>query len=147
MSVTPRFALPMLAAGQAQKELLYNEALQTLEMLVVTVIEEPPRTTPPPSPVWGSCYIVGPVPSGPWAGKAQCLAAFTSGGWRFVAPVHGMSAYVRSTETRAIYRDGNWQLADDSIASPSEGTTVDAQARSAIDQILSALRQYGLIGS
>ena len=33
----------------------------------------------------------------------------------------------------------------DAIASPSGGTTVDAEARSSIDQVLATLRQHGLI--
>lgn len=35
----------------------------------------------------------------------------------------------------------------DAISSPSGGTTVDAEARGAIDQILTTMRQHGLIGS
>lgn len=35
----------------------------------------------------------------------------------------------------------------DAITSPSGGTTVDAEARGAIDQILTTMRQHGLIGS
>jgi hypothetical protein len=145
MNITPRFGLPLLAAGQAQKELSFNEAIQALEVLAAPAVEEPPLATPPTSPVPGSCYIVAAGPTGAWAGKAHCLAAFTSGGWRFVAPANGLSAYVRSTGSRTIYRDGAWELSGGPIASPSGGATVDTQARSAIDQILDALRQHGLI--
>lgn len=147
MSVTPRFGLPLLSAGQAQKEFLHNEAVQALEVLVAPTVEGPPLATPPILPARGSCYIVAASPTGAWAGKAQCLAAFTSGGWRYVMPFDGVTAYVRSTETRAIYRDGAWALSGSPIASPSGGATVDTQARSAIDQILGALRQHGLIAS
>ncbi len=125
----------------------YNEALQALEMLILPMIEEPPRTTPPASPVLGSCYVVAAGPSGAWAGKAHCLATYTGGGWRFVTPSDGMSAYVRSSGTRAIYLEGAWELSGGPIASPSGGTTLDIEARSAIDQILTALRQHGLVAS
>lgn len=116
-------------------------------MLVAPTVEEPPLAAPPLSPELGSCYIVAASPSEAWAGNAQCLAAFTSGGWRFVAPIDGLVVYVRSTETRAIYREGAWELSEGSIASPSGGTTVDAEARAIINQILSALRQHGLIAA
>jgi Protein of unknown function (DUF2793) len=96
MSVTPRFGLPLLAAGQAQKEISYNEAVQTLEVLVAPGVEEPPLATPPSAPVPGSCYIVAASPGGAWSGKAYCIAAFTSGGWRFVVPTDGLTAYVRA---------------------------------------------------
>jgi hypothetical protein len=65
----------------------------------------------------------------------------------FARSADGVTAYVRSTRSRAIYRDGEWALSTGSIASPAGGTTVDSQARSAIDQMLGALRQHGLIAS
>lgn len=165
MSVTPRLNLPFLSAGQAQKEFTHNEALQTLDAIVAGAVEEPPRTAPPTSPSVGACYIVAPSPTGAWAGKSQFIAAYTSGGWRFVAPLEGMSAYVRSTGVWATYQSGAWELGivrgtsvviggqqvvgsrSSAIASPSGGTTVDSAARSAIDQILTAMRQHGLIES
>ena len=83
----------------------------------------------------------------------------------FVAPIEGLSAYVRSSGVWATYRSGAWEegmvrgtsvlVAGQqvvgsraaAIASPSGGATVDGPARSAIDQILAALRQHGLIES
>lgn len=109
MGVTPRLNLPFLTAGQAQKELTHNEALQTLDAIVAAAVEEPPRTAPPSSPPIGASYIVAASPTGAWAGKAHHVAAYTSGGWRFVAPVEGMSAYVRSSGIWATYRSGAWE--------------------------------------
>jgi hypothetical protein len=60
-------------------------------------------------------------------------------------PTDGLTAYVRSTGTRAIYREGAWDMDVGSIPLPSGGATVDAEARSAISQILDALRQHGFI--
>jgi hypothetical protein len=39
MDQSPRFALPFLVPGQAQKELLHNEALQLVEMLLCPVVK------------------------------------------------------------------------------------------------------------
>ena len=163
MSGTPRLDLPFLSAGQAQKEFFHNEALQTLDIVVASAVEEPPRAVPPSAPAIGAAYIVGAAPTDAWAGKAQQLAAFTSGGWRFIAPVDGMAAYVKSIGIMASYRAGAWEIGvlrgsslaiggvqvvgtrSGAIASPSGGTTVDSQARSTIDRILAAMRQHGLI--
>jgi len=163
MSVTPRLALPFLSAGQAQKEFFHNEALQTLDALVAGSVEEGPRAAPPAAPTVGACYVVGSPPTGEWAGKAQSVAAFTTGGWRFVAPVEGMSLYVKASGNWATYRLGTWETGTlrgssvvlggqqvvgsrgGAIASANGGTTIDVQARAAIDQILAALRQHGLI--
>ena len=163
MSNTPRLRVPFLSPGQAQKEFFHNEALQILDILVAAAVEEPPRNSPPSAPAVGACYIVGSAPTGVWAGTAQNIAAFTSGGWRFTPPFEGLTAYVRSTATSAAYRAGAWEIGvlrgtnvviggqqvvggrAGAIASASGGTTVDAQARSVIDQILGAMRQHGLI--
>ncbi|MFL6725358.1 MAG: DUF2793 domain-containing protein [Sphingomicrobium sp.] len=165
MSATPRLALPFLSAGQAQKEFFHNEALQTLDVLVAGAVEEGPRGTPPSSPVVGVSYLLDESPTGIWVGKPQTVAAYTSGGWRFVSPVEGMSVYVKSTGMWANYRLGTWELGTvrgsslvlggqqvvgsraAAIAPASGGTTMDTQARAAIDEILSALRQHGLIDS
>jgi hypothetical protein len=163
MSSTPRLGLPFLSPGQAQKEFFHNEALQSLDAIVAAAVEEPPRTSPPASPTLGSCYIVGSAPTGVWSGKTQCLARYTSGGWRFASPFDGLTAYVRSTSTWATYRSSAWEVGmlrgasvviagqrvvgsrGSAISSPSGGSTVDSQGRSAIDQILTAMRQHGLI--
>ena len=127
--------------------MILRGALQALEVLIVPAVEEAPRAAPPTSAAIGTCFIVTAAPTGLWAGKSQCLACFTSGGWRFVPPVDGMSAYVRSTGSNATFRRGAWEVASGPIASPAAGATIDTQARSAIDQILRALRQHGLITS
>jgi hypothetical protein len=100
MSVTPRLEMPFLSAGQAQKEFFHNEALQTLDALVAGAVEEGPRSAPPSAPAVGACYILGTSPTGVWAGRSQFVAAFTSGGWRFLTPVEGMTLYVKSSGTR-----------------------------------------------
>jgi hypothetical protein len=163
MSGSPRLGLPLLSVGQAQKEFAHNEALQILDLLVAGAVEEPPGTTPPASPTLGACYIVAPGATGEWAGKALCVAGWTSGGWRFISPAEGMYLYVRSTATAAAFRNGIWEVGQvrgaaliigdeqvvgsraGAIPSPTGGTTIDGEARASVDAILIALRQHGLI--
>ena len=163
MAGTPRLSLSFLTVGQAQKEFSINESLQTLDTMVAGAIEEPPLVTPPPSPVLGACYIVGPGATDAWAGKSDHVAAWTSGGWRFIPPVPGMNLYDRSSGTWASFDGSGWELGisraaafmiDDqqvvgpraaAIGSPVGGATVDAEGRAAIDSILAALRGHGLI--
>ena len=103
MAGTPRLSLPFLAVGQAQKEFTHNESLQTLDVLVTGSVEEPPRATPPTSPTLGACYIVGDPATGAWAGRTSSLAAWTSGGWRFIAPIDGMRLYDRTSGTFVLF--------------------------------------------
>lgn len=165
MSGSARFDLPFLSAGQAQKEFFHNEALQTLDLAVAAAVEEEPRSSPPSSPIIGACYIVGAASAGEWAGRDDCLAGYTSGGWRFIGPRDGLSAYVKTTGTLAHYRSGAWEFGKvrgasvildgvqvvgsqfGAISEPSGGTTADAESRTAIGQILAALRQHGLIAT
>ena len=165
MSGSARLGLPFLSAGQAQKEFFHNEALQTLDLLTAAAVEEGPRNDPPANPSLGACYIVGSSPNGEWATKSQCIAGYTSGGWRFIAPKDGMGAYVKASALSANYRAGAWELGSlrgnslvvggsqvvgsrqAAISGPTGGATVDAECRSAINQILAALRQHGLIES
>ena len=165
MAGTPRLALPFLSVGQAQKEFTHNESLQTLDILVAGAVEQPPLATPPASPAPGACYIVDAGATDAWAGKSQCLAGWTSGGWRFLAPVEGMLLYERTSATWAAFRNGGWELGivrgaavviggeqvvgprAAAIQSPTGGTVVDPEARTAVDAILEALRQHGLIAT
>ena len=163
MPATPRLSLPFLEVGQSQKEFTHNEALQSLDMLVAGAVEQPPTPTPPTSPTVGAAYLVGDGATGAWAGKSQCVAGWTSGGWRFIAPVEGMQLFERSSGTSAVFRNGSWEIGTvratavlvagqqvvgprgGAVAAPSGGSVIDAQARTAVNAILNALRGHGLI--
>ena len=136
-----------------------------LDAVVSAAVEGAPLATPPASPAVGSCYIVGSSPTGSWAGQAGKLAAYASGGWRFVAPFDGLCALVRSSGSAAIYRNGAWEIGtlrgseltldglkvvgprQGAIPAPAGGSTADPEARAAIGAILAALRAHGLIAS
>ncbi len=165
MEFTSRLSLPTLAPGQAQKELFHNEALQLLDFVVAGAIEEPARNDPPQSPAAGRTFLVGDSPTGEWSQYAGHLACYGSGGWRFVAPVSGLAVVDKSTGLVAAYTAAGWEagvvrasrlLIDGqqvvgaraaAIADPAGGATIDTEARSAIAEMLSALREHGLISS
>lgn len=165
METTERLLLPMLIPGQAQKELFHNEALHRLDAIVAGAVEEPPRDDPPQFPSNGSCYLVGSSPLGEWSLHAEEVAMFSSAGWRFVAPVAGMSLMVKTSGTFATYGSAGWEFGTvrasrvlvegeqvigaraGAIAGPAGGITIDAEARNTLEQILSALRQHGLIAT
>lgn len=165
MSATARFALPLLHPGQAQKELFHNEALTLADALVQPCVEAAGVDAPPSDPVPGQSWIVGASPTGAWTGAAGSLALWSEGGWRFVPPREGMAAWIAADGLIARYAGGVWrsghmtaaQLMIDgekvvgprepAIDDPDGGTVVDAEARSAIEAILEALRAHGLIDS
>ncbi|MEH3158236.1 MAG: DUF2793 domain-containing protein [Sphingomonas taxi] len=160
---TARLAIPLIAAGQAGKELTHNEALALLDMLVQPAVEAVGVDTPPAHPQPGQCWILGSGPTGPWAGHAGALAGWTIDGWRFVVPGEGFVLWCKSSAKPVAYRNGLWQEGDvvagrivvggqqvvgartGAIADPAGGGVIDDKARTAIAAILGALRQHGLI--
>ena len=163
MDQTPRFALPFLAPGQAQKEWFVNESLQIIDMLLCPVVEAPPLNNPPAGAVPGQCFAVGDAPAGDWAGRGGSIAGFSGGGWRFVVTPEGARLLIRSTGETVVRRDGAWETGvvrarqvqvdgravlgsrQPSIQAPAGGLVVDAEARSAISTVIAAMQAHGLI--
>ena len=166
MEMTPRLGLPLLVAGQVQKELFHNEALALVDLLIAGSVEDGTSAAPPASPVTGRFYRVAAAgASGAFAGHEGALAGWSGAGWRFVAPVEGMRLTERTSGLDLAYRGGAWTSgavrASDvvigglqvvgargaAIADASGGSTIDSQARATVAQILAALRTHGLIAS
>ena len=159
---TPRWALPLLQPGQAQKEMTVNETVARLDCLVQGAAVAAAVNTPPADPDPGDCWIVGSTPTGGWAGHAEEVAEWTSSGWLFVQPRDGTQLWLGATQGIARFADGAWHLGalhgklfvegdqvvgprGAAIAEPAGGSTVDAEARAAIASVLDALRAHGLI--
>ena len=165
MTDTARWSLPLLEAGQAQKEMTHNEALATLDLLVQASVVAVGPNAPPASPAAGQCWAVGAAPTGAWAGHAHALAGWTAGGWRFAAPGEGASVWSAADGCSAIWTCGQWRVGQvagaalliggvqvigaqrPAIAEPAAGTTVDAEARTTLAEVLGVLRAHGLIAS
>lgn len=163
MIETDRLRLPLLAAGQAQKEITHNEALGLIDMIVQAVVESADLATPPVAPEAGQCWAVAMGADGAWAGRDGALAGWTAAGWLFLAPETGWRAWARDrghmirfdgtawgdepVRSDGIYIGGIRVIGarQGAIAAPSGGLTQDAEARSAIAAILAALGAHGLI--
>jgi hypothetical protein len=161
--VTARLALPLLSAGQAQKEMTHNEALALLDLFAQPVVLAIGIDTPPEMPLAGQCWIVGGAPTGSWARHAQHLAGWTDGGWRFSIPKSGMRVWNLAGPAEALFDGSGWSAGilrgarieidgvqvvaaqQSAIAAPSGGTVVDVEAREGISAILAALHTHGLI--
>ena len=162
---SPRFALPFILPGQAQKEMFHNEALARIDAALQAAVEEGPRTDPPDAPKPGQCWIAAAGATGAWAGEDGALACRTDGGWRFVAPVPGMLVWNKAAglwihwdgtgwsdgrlPAAALFVGGQQVVGPrlETIASPSGGTTIDAKARLALDAVIATLKSHGLIES
>lgn len=165
MDMSDRLQLPLLTAGQVQKDLFHNEALALLDLLVAGGLTGGPLSAPPANPPLGAAYLVGPGASGAFTGKDGQIAAWGAAGWRFVAPVEGMRLTDRTSGVVVEYWNGQWRrgslraeelviggnkvvgAAAGAIAAPSGGSVIDAEGRTCLALILAALRGHGLIAS
>ena len=162
MTTTARFALPLIAPGQAQKEVYHNEALAAIDAALHACVEDAPQTDPPADPEEGNSWIVADAAIGAWDGQSDSLATWTAGGWRFTAPAPGMTAWDRTAGHWRHWSGAAWISAcpvaallvggeqvvgsrEPDVPSPSGGTTIDAEARAAIDLLIVTLKSHGLI--
>lgn len=104
MSDTPMLGLPLLAAAQAQKHVTHNEALLKLDALIhLSVIAR--GLASPPAASDGDRYLVGPAPTGAWAGQPGLIALAQGGGWVFITARRGWRLWVEA-EGRLLAFDG-----------------------------------------
>jgi hypothetical protein len=141
-SASPRHGLPLLFAGQAQKEFFVNEAHARTDMLLHPSVSGT-ADTPPEGAVSGACWLVGTAPTGAWAGHAGELACLQGSNWLFAEPRTGMTVYDEAAGRTVRYANG-W-ISAEPVAAPTGGSTVDTEARAAIAGLVAALVAGGLL--
>ena len=160
---SPRFQLPFILPGQAQKELFHNEALLRVDAALHPAVEGAAPSAPPAAPAPGQCWIVGAGASGAWAGHEDELALWSDGGWRFVAPEEGMTVWNKVEGVEQRWSGTAWSGGElactglfiggvrivgerrPAVPSPSGGSIIDAEARAAVDALIATLMSHGLI--
>jgi hypothetical protein len=163
MTATPRLAAPYIVQSQSQKEVTHNDALNLFDALVQPAVEDKDLTAPPGSPAEGQVWIVGSGASGDWAGQDGALAQYIGGAWAFRAPAEGWSVWLKDEGLETRYDGSAWVVGvvaasaveiggnpiigarQAAIADATGGTTVDAEARTALNALLAACRTHGLI--
>ena len=153
MESTARFGLPLLVAGQGQKEITHNEALVLLDAIIGCVVERRDLAAPPALPAAGQSWLVPAGASGDWANRSGNIATWTDGGWRYLSPPNGATVFVKAGRERLRRLDGLWEteaptaVPQAAVPDPTGGSTVDAEARAALSALLHRLRQMGLIAA
>ena len=108
MSNTTNLALPLMTGAQSQKHVTHNDALLVLDALVQAAVTSVTLAAPPGSPTEGVCYVVAASPTGAWSGKANNLAVFLSGAWRFIEPKTGWSIWNLATGSVLRWNGTSW---------------------------------------
>ncbi|HZF42140.1 MAG TPA: DUF2793 domain-containing protein [Sphingomonadaceae bacterium] len=163
-NTTARLGLPLIAPGQAQKEMFHNESLAAIDAMLHAAVEAVGALAPPTVATPGQSWILGAEPVREWAGRAHHLASWTDGGWRFHPPAAGMGVTLRPSGVPVSWYDGAWRVGEarcerlvvagkqvvgargPAVSAPTGGTTVDGEARAVLESLLGALREHGLIG-
>lgn len=163
--VSARYALPFLQAGQAQKEITHNVAVDRIDALLQLAVASRTVTTPPEMPAAGMSWIVPDACNGAWSSRGGQIATASDGGWIFVVPRDGCVAWVAEESVFAVFFEGVWHgdawpaaglriaghpiltTTAAAIATPSGGATIDSEARVTLSAVLDAMRLLGLIAS
>lgn len=113
MSSSKRLNLPFLEQSQAQKEVVVNEALSSLDFLVQPVVLAM-QTAPPSTAAESDAYIINGVGTGSWSGKNNNVAVRVNGAWKYMAPFMGMNFFSVADNASYTYKNGSWQYFDNS---------------------------------
>jgi hypothetical protein len=141
-SASARYRLPYLFSGQSQREVFVNEAHALIDALLHAAVAGT-GNAPPATPEDGECWLVGDAPTGAWIDRAGALASYQAGDWLFVEPRDGMAVLDGPTGQQLRFREG-WQRPD-TPAAPTGGATIDAEARTAIGELVEALIAAGVL--
>jgi hypothetical protein len=100
--------MTLLSLGQSQKEVTVNAALRILDAVSNIGVKDKDLNTPPGSPVESDLYIIGPSPTGAWAGRAKQLAVYTGGVWVYIPPKEGVCFWVMDEDVVYVYNGTAW---------------------------------------
>jgi hypothetical protein len=143
---TPILNLPLILPAQAQKHVTHNEALRLLDITVQLAVRNRDLNTAPANPAEGDRYIVGPAPTGAWAGRAGQIAAFWGGVWVHVPPGDGWQARVLDEAVTLVHQGGIWSPASglpENIPRLGINASTDATNRLAVASAATLLSHDG----
>lgn len=138
MSIVPGVKITSLMASAANGD-TYGDAerkiFRGIQTLVMPNIISIFGNTPPVGPTNGQTYIVGPVPTGVWAGQANAIAYWANDPqdgvvstpqWEFYTPQAGWTAYNQATGISITWNGTAWappvNVPNSTIVTPSGGS-------------------------
>lgn len=161
METTVRLGLPLLMAGQAQKEVTHNEALAAVDRLLALAVQSRSQATPPAAPMPGATFIV-PSGAAAWAAPAGTLMTWDGHGWIAIDAPAGTSAFIVDEGSTSLRTPAGWSTgwpvggltiagravlaaAPTAVPLPSGGAVIDIEARAGMAALVVALRAQGIV--
>ena len=108
MANSPNLGLPYIAANQAQKHIPHNDAVATIDGLLQLSVISRGLNAPPSTYSDGNRFLVGPTPTGAWAGQAGTIALTSNGLWQFLIPQAGWLLWVVAETILLAYDGSSW---------------------------------------
>ena len=151
MNETTRWNLPLLASGQAQKEVTHNEALLAVDGLLHLAVASRGLASPPMLADAGEIHIIAPGAEEDWVGLAGQLASYDGFGWTIVVPRIGCLAWLIDEQALCVFTRQGWTIGG-GVADMRQGDrrasggalTVDTECRSALADLITRLRDKGV---
>lgn len=103
-----RLGMTDLYASQAEAYVVINENNRQIEAMIGGVSGI--AASPPASPQPGAVYIVASAPSGDFVGKANQLAHYYNGSWRFYTPPVGHAVHNNADGNEYRWNGAAWVL-------------------------------------
>ncbi len=141
---------PNLAAAQAQKHVIVNEALDALDGLVQLSVISTGLATPPGSPAEGDRYIVASGATGAWAGWVSSVAQFSGGAWLRLIPQAGWLTWDAGLGQLLVWTGSAWTGLDVAMGLLTRTASVrvaEGAAGSATDMVVAEELLSGLSGA
>jgi hypothetical protein len=134
---TPRLGISEMIESQSNRYVTFNEALAVLDALVNCSVLDKDLTAPPGGESDGDAYIVAAGATGAWAGHDKDIA-FYYGGYIYITPTDGFTAYVEDETTYYEHVSGSWQIRTVAIAELDDEAVTYAKMQhvSATDKVL-----------
>ena len=107
---TPLLSLPYIQAAQAQKHVTHNEAIELLDAVAQITLEALDVTSPQSTASEGQAWSVGAGATGLWSGYAGSIAMWRGGGWLFMSPRVGWTAWDKTSEALHVWTATGWAI-------------------------------------
>jgi len=105
--------IPFVSSQQSQPEVTHNEAIILLQMAVAGGAITVGDNAPPGAPSEGDVYVVGPSPTGLWAGRANCITGYFLSQWNFLPDVDSSGTVIpMGADQEGLFI---WSLFDNSL--------------------------------
>lgn len=157
MSNTVNNSIPFAPENTIDPAAGLNESLLTVDALMQLAVVSVGDNAPPGSPANGARYVVGTAPTGAWAGRANQVAQWLDGAWRFFTTARYAlnladgRLYVRSAADWASYggTDRGWTAGTGTPnkAAFNASTATVAQTAARLLAIEQALFAIGIISA